>query len=113
LAFQKPPPLVPSCLIATCEAAGPWLSVWVGPSSVVASMYGPMFWGTPCETRKSAPMNASGSSTYKVHRVRSTQKLPTVLPEVRAKPRISAMASATPVAAETKFCVVSAAIWVR
>ena len=46
-------------------------------------------------------------------RVRSTQKLPTVLPDVRAKARISAMASAMPVAAETKFCVVSAAICVR
>ena len=29
LAFQKPPPLVPSCLMAICEAAGPWRwSAW-------------------------------------------------------------------------------------
>ena len=72
-----------------------------------------MFCGTPCQTRKSAATIESGSSTYKVHRVRSTQKLPTVLPEARAKARISAMASAMPVAADTKFWVVSAAIWVR
>ena len=72
-----------------------------------------MFCGTPCQTRKSALTNASGSSTYKVQRVRSTQKLPTVLPDARAKARISAMTSAMPVAADTKFWLVSAAIWVR
>ena len=33
--------------------------------------------------------------------------------EVRAKARIRAINRAMPVAAETKFCVVSAAIWVR
>ena len=50
---------------------------------------------------------------YSVQRVRSTQKLPIVLPERRAKPRISATASAMPVAADTKLCTVSPAIWVR
>ena len=29
LAFMKPPPLVPSILIATCEAMGPCAMVWV------------------------------------------------------------------------------------
>ena len=46
-------------------------------------------------------------------RVRSTQKLPTLRAEARAKPRITATATAMPVAAETKFCTVSPAIWVR
>ena len=48
-----------------------------------------------------------------MQRVRSTQKLPIVCAERRAKPRISATASAMPVAAETKLCTVSPAICVR
>ena len=50
---------------------------------------------------------------YSTQRVRSTQKLPMVFAERRAKPRTSATASAMPVAAETKLCTVSPAIWVR
>ncbi len=46
-------------------------------------------------------------------RVRSTQKLPTVAAERRAKPRISATSVAMPAAADTKFCTVSPSIWVR
>ncbi len=34
LTLKKPPPLVPSCLIAICEAAGPSASVWLPPASV-------------------------------------------------------------------------------
>ena len=30
---MKPPPLVPSILIASCEATGPMASVWVGVSA--------------------------------------------------------------------------------
>ena len=37
LALKKPPPLVPSCLIASCEATGPSASVCLAPSSVVTS----------------------------------------------------------------------------
>ena len=29
--LKKPPPFVPSCLIAICEAAGPSASVWSAP----------------------------------------------------------------------------------
>ena len=36
-AFMKPPPFVPSCLIASCEATGPSAIVWVVPSTVVAT----------------------------------------------------------------------------
>ncbi len=35
--LKKPPPLVPSCLIATCEAAGPTARVWSVTLTVVAA----------------------------------------------------------------------------
>ena len=37
LTLKKPPPLVPSCLIATCEAAGPTAIPCWPPASVVTS----------------------------------------------------------------------------
>ena len=37
LALKKPPPLVPSILMAICEATGPSAIVCLAPSSVVAS----------------------------------------------------------------------------
>ena len=55
----------------------------------------------------------SAAARRSVQRVRSTQKLPIVACWTRAKPRISATARAMPVAAETKFCTVSPAIWVK
>jgi hypothetical protein len=48
-------------------------------------------------------MKEMGSNTYSVARVVSTQKLPNVLISCRANPRITAMATAIPAAAETKF----------
>ena len=33
LALKKPPPLVPSCLMASCEATGPWAMTCVPPPS--------------------------------------------------------------------------------
>ena len=47
---------------------------------------------------------------YSTQRVRSTQKLPSVCAERRAKPRIKTIANTIPVAAETKLCTVSAVI---
>ncbi len=38
LALKKPPPLVPICLMASCEATGPCAIVWVAPSTVVAAV---------------------------------------------------------------------------
>ncbi len=35
LALKKPPPLVPSCLMATCEAAGPTTGLWRGDGRAV------------------------------------------------------------------------------
>ena len=52
-----------------------------------------------------------GSRPYKMIRVRSTQKLPIVADDRRAKPRTKAIAIAIPAAADTKFCTVSATIW--
>ena len=46
-------------------------------------------------------------------RVMSTQKLPMVSVVWRAKPRISAITTAMPVAAEKKFCTARPTIWVR
>ena len=46
-------------------------------------------------------------------RVMSTQKFPIVRTDFRAKARISAIASAMPVAADRKFCTVSPSIWLR
>ena len=61
LTLKKPPPLVPSCLIAICEAAGPSASVCSPPVSVVTSREPLSVWITPWETRTSAPTNESGS----------------------------------------------------
>ena len=46
-------------------------------------------------------------------RVRSTQKLPTVVALARLKARASGTTMAMPVAAETKFCTVSPTIWLK
>jgi hypothetical protein len=51
LTLKKPPPLVPSCLIATCDAAGPTASPGVVPSVCT----------TPCETSTSATTIDSGT----------------------------------------------------
>ena len=48
-----------------------------------------------------------------MQRTRSAQKLPIVAAPARVKPRTSATDRAMPVAAETKFCTVSPAIWTR
>ena len=48
LALKKPPPLVPSCLMASWLATGPMAIVCFAPSSVVTSRYGSKFWITPC-----------------------------------------------------------------
>ncbi|EXI73855.1 MAG: hypothetical protein AW07_01991 [Candidatus Accumulibacter sp. SK-11] len=48
-----------------------------------------------------------------VARKMSAHALPMPAAECRAKPRMSAMATAMPVAAETKFCTVRPSIWIR
>ena len=63
LALKKPPPLVPSCLIASCDATGPSAMVCLAPSSVVVSAYGDRFWIAPCETRSSPNTMLRGRKT--------------------------------------------------
>ncbi len=122
LALKKPPPFVPSCMIAICDAAGPSAIVcWVrsapsapgvaSSSSTVAEAS--KVCTTPRETSTSASRQESGIKTCTVERTRSTQKEPTVVLARRAKPRMSATSTAMPVAAETKFWTVSPSIWTR
>ncbi len=53
-ALKYPPPLVPSILIASCDATGPRSSDCVEPSRAVHEAGPASVWMTPCETRKSA-----------------------------------------------------------
>ena len=103
LALKKPPPLVPSCLIASWLATGPIAITCLAPSRVVTSRYFAKFWMAPCCTRMSATTSESGSSTYSVPRTRSTQKLPILPALLRAMPRTSATAQAMPTAADAKL----------
>ena len=58
-------------------------------------------------------MTASGISSRIVPRVTSTQKLPSRSVRDRVKPRIIAIATARPTAADMNCCTISAACWVR
>ena len=106
-ALKNPPPLVPSSLIASCDATGPPGSVWVAPVSVVTSWKLEKFWITPPMSSTIAPNVAMGSRMRTVPRVRSTQKLPSVFVLIEARPRTRATATAIPTAAERKFCTVN------
>ena len=63
LALTKPPPLVPSSLIASWLAIGPSAIVCFAPSSVVTSTEPASVCGTPSATRTSATTIESGSRT--------------------------------------------------
>ena len=113
LTLKNPPPLVPSCLMAICEATGPSASTCSKPWRVVRLTEPVKVWTTPWETSTSVPMIDSGSRMYSSDRVRSTQKFPSLFVSRRANPRITAARTAMPTAAETKFCTASPAIWER
>ena len=87
LALKKPPPLVPSSLITSCDATGPCAITCSAPSTVLTWVYALKFCGTPCHTSTSAPMTLIGKSTHRIARVISTQKFPMVL---RAAPHEAA-----------------------
>ena len=120
LALKKPPPLVPHSLMISCEATGPCaitclactVAAVCGSTSCTRS-YGLRFCTTPCDTSSSAPTMQNGSSTHSVARVMSTQKLPSVSRSRAAMPRMNAIASAMPTAADTKLWYASPAICVK
>jgi hypothetical protein len=113
LALRVPPPLVPSSLMASWAANGPPGITCGTPSSVVATVKPWRFWMAPWLTSTRAARTLSGSSTRVVARVRSTQKLPIVALRRRTRPRTSAIATAMPTAADTKFCTASPSTCVR
>ena len=100
-------------MIASWLAIGPPGIDCCAPSTVVASVKPARFWTTPWLTRTSATTTDSGSSTRVVTRVMSTQKFPIVSERRRVNPRMSATATATPTAADTKFWTASPDICVR
>ena len=81
-ALKNPPPLLPSILIASCEATGPPGIDCVPPVMVATESKPLKFWMTPPAIKMIAAMNESGNSSRSDERVRSTQKLPTV-PDLR------------------------------
>ena len=113
LALSVPPPLVPSSLIASWLANGPPGIAWVAPVEVRASVNPSKLWIAPRETSTSATTIDNGSSRRVTARVRSAQKLPIVSLRRRVMPRTSAIATAIPTAAETKFWTASPLICVR
>ncbi|CKR90566.1 Uncharacterised protein [Mycobacterium tuberculosis] len=104
---------MPSCLIATWLATGPPGMSWGAPSSVLATMKPCRFWITPWLTNRIATTNDSGNMMRNTVRARSTQKLPSVLARLRARPLIRAASTHMPADAETKFCTASPVIWVK
>ena len=101
LTLKKPPPLVPSSLMISCEATGPH-----------------------CDSDCTTPWEASTSAPTIADRQQHVQqRARQVLPEVAealarlarraAMPRMSAIATTMPTAAETKFCTASPAIWLK
>ena len=102
-ALSVPPPFVPSSLIASWLANGPPGIAWVAPSSVRASVKPSKLWIAPRATSTRASTTERGRRMRVTERVRSTQKLPIVSLRRRVIPRTSAIATAMPTAAETKF----------
>ena len=58
----------------------------------------------PLAARTIAPMMDSGSSSRNTQCVMSTQKLPSLSVRCRVNPRIMAIATTMPTAADMKFC---------
>ncbi len=108
-----PPPFSPISLIASWLAIGPPGIVCFWPVTVVTVRAAWKFWTAPWLTSTRVSTIANGTRMRVVVRTRSTQKLPSVWVRRRTSPRMSATATATPHAADTKLCRARAAIWVR
>ena len=93
------------CSLTTVDCGFPSapVVVMVCGSITAALSYGLRFCTTPCDTRKSAPTIEMGSSTHSEARTMSTQKFPMVSFSVWAMPRMKAIATAMPTAADTKL----------
>ena len=112
LAFKKPPPFVPSCLIASMKAIGARAMVCVTPLSTLWMVAGPArVWTPPSATKIIPATKAIGARTYMRQRVRSTQKFPMVGELRRENPRTNAMAATIPTAGVTNCCTVREPIW--
>ena len=62
LALKKPPPLVPSCLMVSCEATGPRGMTWLTPLSTSWMCAGPLsVCSAPWPMKMIAATNAMGS----------------------------------------------------
>ncbi|EXI73856.1 MAG: hypothetical protein AW07_01992 [Candidatus Accumulibacter sp. SK-11] len=59
MALKKPPPLVPSILIASCEATGPIARVWVVVDAASVT-------GLPCSSFRTWPSASSFGVWYVV-----------------------------------------------
>ena len=105
-----PPPLVPSCLIASCEAAGASAIVDGRPSGPTTSTPARRLMTTPRATSTTAATAAIGSRMRVQPRTMSTQALPSRSVRLRTNPRTRATATAMPTAAETKFWTVRPAV---
>ena len=65
LALKNPPPLVPSILMASCEAKGPCSITWLAPSRVVA-VTGPLkFWMRSLRDEEQRRQDANGKQDIK------------------------------------------------
>ena len=112
LALKKPPPLVPSCLIASCVATGPSAMVCLAPSSVVASTEPASVCGMPEQHEGEREHDRQRQQDVERRAGHIDPEIADGLARRCARRRAtSASASAMPVAAERKFCTVSPAIW--
>ncbi len=91
-------------------ATGPPVIVCEPPVKVVTSVPAVRFCTMPAAMNTIVPSTAIGRSTRITRRVRSTQKLPSRSLRLRARPRITATATAMPTAADRKFWTASPAI---
>ena len=114
LALKKPPPLVPSSLIASWEAIGPREIVCWRPASVV-HVGGPVArlgHALPDEDERAD----EGDRQQDVERRRASGRPRSCRSSStlrRTMPRISAIAMAMPTAADTKFWTARPSAWVR
>ena len=111
LALRNPPPLFPSCLIASMEPIGPRAIDWTTPLMASWMLTVPASVCTaPWPTMTRPKTKAMGKKMYRRPRVMSTQKLPTVGELRREKPRTSTMAAQMPMTGLTNCSKVRAPI---